>query len=167
MNMSEMTETMIAYFTKSIKQARGEYIDPLTNRLTQKTKRQVASPAGLCIELGISKDKLFEMRGGTEEEQKFFSDFLLWYEEAGGAMLAGGVIDNGTFRQIKETCKEKSVEAENMVQVIFPNWNAPDDWEQYKELKALCDKYEISWAYAAQIIDDMMKGMSNNAASDH
>lgn len=167
MNIPEMTEKMIAYFTKCIKQARGEYIDPITNRLTQKTKRIVASPAGLCIELGISKDKLFEMRGGTEEEQKFFSDFLLWYEEAGGAMLAGGVIDNGTFRQIKELCKAQSVEAENMFQVIFSNWNAPDDWEDYKELKTVLDANSLTWGTAVQIIEDFVKGDAGNAADNH
>jgi hypothetical protein len=165
-NIAEMTEKMHTYFQATIDQARGKYRDE-NGQLVNKNKRQIASIAGLCIDLGISKDDLFATQSGNDEEKKFFSDTLLWFELAADAMLSAHMIDNTTYNKIKELCKEKSVESENMIQVIFSNWNAPDDWEQYTELKALCDKHEITWAYAAQIIDDTMKGMVDNAASDN
>ena len=74
----------------------------------------------------------------------FFKDTMLRYEMAADAMLAAGMIDNGTYRTLREQFKETSVESDKVVQVIFPNWNAPDNYEDYLEIEAIANEHGLS-----------------------
>lgn len=160
-NITEAIEKMRAYFDTCVKMARGEATDA-NGKPLPRNKRIVASIAGLCVELGIGKDEFYATQCGNAEEQAFFKDTMLRFEIAADAMLAASMIDNKTYQALKEQFKETSVESDKIVQVIFPNWNAPDDWEEYLALKSTCEEYDLTWEQADKVIRQACKGGKAN-----
>jgi hypothetical protein len=155
-NIAEKTDKMREYFDTCIKMARGEAKDA-DGKPIPRGKRMIASIAGLCVEIGINKDDFYAMQCGNADEQAFFKDTMLRYEMAADAMLAAGMIDNGTYRTLREQFKETSVESDKIVQVVFSTWNAPDDWEDYKELQQTAKENGLQIRQLKKLLDKAIK----------
>lgn len=150
-DVAAMTNTMREYFKNCCETAKSKIPKP------QKT---IATLAGLCIELGINKDDLYAMQSGTDDEKAFFKDTWLRYEQAASAMLLANLIDHTTYNKLVEMFKEKSVESDNIVQVVFPLWNAPDDWEDYEDLKRIGQEHGLSFRQMKIALEKALGGVS-------
>lgn len=156
MTTKELTRKMHLYFQQTINDAKGVTVDEHGKRIPN-SQRQIASVAGLCIALEIGKDDFYALQFGTDEEQAFFKEMLLWFEQAANAMLSAGMIDNKTYLYLSELFKEKSIDSDSYVNVIFSKWNAPDDWEDYEELKAFGEEQGWSFRQMKKVLEKAEK----------
>ena len=75
MDIGEMTTKMRGYFkacTDSAKTPEG--------KMLPKPQRKIASLAGLAMDLGMFKDEVMAMEGGTEEQRIWFKDMMQRFE---------------------------------------------------------------------------------------
>ncbi len=155
-SVKKMDGIMRDYFRTCVKQMRGEAVDA-NGRPLPKPKKTIVSPAGLCVKLGISKTELYAMQHGTPEEQKFFEDMQLEYEIAVDAMAAASMFDATTYGKIKASFRSTGVEADNNVTVVFENWYAPDDWEDYQDLKRIGIENSLSFRQLKMLLEKTIK----------
>ena len=143
-DLAVMTGVMHGYFEKCTADAKNKYV--------AKKDKEIASIAGLCVKLSISKAKLLSMAQGAADDKKFYDEMLLDYEVCGDAMYASSMIDSTAYKAIKEFCQASGTASDKMIVLEFPNWNAPDDWEEYKLLRKACDEQAVTWKQAILII---------------
>lgn len=151
-DIADMTNKMREYFRYCTKQARGEVLDE-KGKTIMKYKREIASLAGLCVRLEIGKAELMSMQSGSDAERKFFDDMLLEYEVCACAMRAASMIDDKALAELQNGLFAKSGTAGNdSITVVFPNWNAPDDWEDYQALRNVLEENGLTWKQGVAII---------------
>lgn len=124
--MDELLRAMRQYFEECSYSAKND---------TPK-KMQVASVEGLCLNLGITQTEFYGFEAGDDSQQAFFEDALTRYAELCGKYQSLGMMSPQQRQKLDETLFARaSKEAKTNIQVLFPNWNAPDDYEKYREWK--------------------------------
>lgn len=136
MKTADMYAPMREYFKTCTDNARNQFV--------KRKDKEIASLAGLSIKLDITKAELMAMQGGTPEQQKFYGAMMAEYEVCLGAMHAACLIDGPTYKKQIELCDAQSTESDRVVNVIFPNWNAPDNYEDYLEIEAIANEHGLS-----------------------
>ena len=136
-NIADLGDKMRLYF--------AECAESLSNKGMQRAQRKKASLAGLCKYLGLRKAELLAMEGGTEEEALFFEDLMLEYELAVEQMKSASMISDKEYADIRKSffAKDDTL-SEGNITFLFPDWHAPDDWEDYLDIKRDCENLGIS-----------------------
>ena len=159
MNIREMTKKMSAYFKKCV--------DSLENN----ARKDLMAPsfAGLCKEIGATKSQLLGLDGGTDEEQEFYDRMLLEFEYAVEETRSKKphLIPKETYQQLqKELFSNTGTASENKTVVIFPNWNAPVEYEDFLDIKHVCETtgLELRFVvglikkYGPKIVEELQRG---------
>jgi hypothetical protein len=149
--VSELYEPMRGYFTR------------VTNLAKQKGSRygkEIASDAGLCMEIGITKAQLVAMQFGTEEEKQFYGEYLLQFEICANAMRSSSMITDKEHLDLKKKFEDQGPESDKVINVIFPNWNAPDNYEDYLEIEAIAKENGLSIRQLKKVLINALKGVA-------
>lgn len=157
--ISEMTEKMRAYFERCTETTTPD------GRTKPRAQREIASLAGLAMELGIFKDELVAMEGGTEEQRLFFKDMIQRYEVCVDQMYSAGTIDKDAYKALKTqmfALTSKGEDTNRNITLVFPEWHAPDDWEKYKEFRTLIEEHELSWYQAYDLLEEAIEGLKKH-----
>ena len=155
MTIKAMTDIMHTYFDWCISCAKGTAKHP-DGKPVRSQEREVASLAGLAHRLGMTKEDIVKLDGGTDEERAFYTDMMIRYEMAVDAMYNGKMIGDTAYKTIKQgelaMLSANSGDSSKNISLVFPEWNAPDDWEDYKEIRETCELYGITIKKATNII---------------
>lgn len=131
-DMRELDAKMRRYFENCVTVAQTKGLP--------RSQKEIATIAGLCKELGLRKSALMDFEHGTEEETLFFEDMLLEYEIAVDAMKTASLLSDAEYKDLKKTVFSRSDGSnDTRINLVFPNWNAPDEWEELMSLKAKLD----------------------------
>ncbi|MFA5423125.1 MAG: hypothetical protein WC374_04645 [Phycisphaerae bacterium] len=155
-DIAGLASKMREYFQLTVDQARGTYLGE-DNRRIANSKRQIASVAGLCKHLDISKQDLLLMDTGSPEEKKFYTDYLLEYELAVDAMYAASMIDAKEYGELKKQFRASGAAGENVLTVILSKYNNPDDWEDYEDIKRFATEHEYSIRQIKRLLENADK----------
>ena len=148
-SITVLTDEMKAYFEKCKTSAVNKDLKP--------HERLTASEGGLCIALGITRDELRAMESGTEEERRFFGQYQSEFEVAIDAMYAARKLPDTLYKEIKSSFGKSNTSDERNITIMFPDWNAPDDWEDYKALRKVLDDNGLTWKQGVAIIAKAIK----------
>ena len=120
-------------------------------------KMKVASVEGLCLELGMTQTEFYAYESGDDSQQAFFEEVLTRYGELCSKYQSLGMMTPQQRQKLDETLFARaSREAKTNIQVIFPNWNAPDDWEDYLAVKDYCNYHDIKMRDLVKKLKDGM-----------
>lgn len=101
---------------------------------------KMAGLPALALELGItvSEIKGYESSDGAAAE--FYVDMITRYEAICDRYGALGMMTEAQRKRLNETVFA-SVGGGNKqdIALVFPKWNAPDDYEHFKKARAACD----------------------------
>ena len=161
MDIGEMTEKMREYFQRCTDSGKGQD----GKSAPPKSKREIASLAGLAQHLGCFKEDILAKEGGTPEERLFYKDMLQRFEICVDEMYVASTIDKDAYKALKTQmfAISKGDDTSRNIVLTFPDWHAPDDWEKYKEFKGLVEKHGISWYRAYELLDDAIEELSKHA----
>jgi hypothetical protein len=153
-NTEQATPIMHEYFQTCVAMARGEAtIDGKPDgKPMPRSKRYIASYADLSIKLGVSKADLMATESGNDKEREFFNDMQLRFEVAVDAEYNAKMIEKSTYEDLKAGFKKSGDTGEKTIVLQFPDFNAPDDWEDYKEFKKLFEDNGLTWIKAMQVM---------------
>jgi hypothetical protein len=121
--------------------------------------KEIASLAGLSLKLGTSKASLTAMQYGNEDERQFFGEMMAEYEICAAAMHTASLIDGPMYKKICEMGEEKGDDTDRIVNVIFPLWNAPEDWEDYEDFKTILKDYGLSFRQGKKALEKALKDL--------
>ena len=133
-NIAEQTAKMRAYF----KDCRDKAVLPVKE--IKRAEKPIASEGGLCIYLGISKDELRSMQQGTDEERRFYGQYQLEYEITVDVMRSANLLPDQVYKELKAGFNKATTSEDKNIVLSFPDFNAPDDWEDYKALRAVLEE---------------------------
>jgi hypothetical protein len=156
LNIAEATPTMQQYFTDCVDLAKGEKTE--SGIKLERWKRFIASYADLALRLKTTKAELMATATGSPEEMAFFEDMQMRYEVAVHAMYNAHIIERSTYEDLIESFQKVGQSSEKMIVLQFPDFKAPEDWEDYKEFKALFEEKGLNWNKAMRIIEKAMEG---------
>jgi len=97
---------------------------------------EIASIPAMCLELGISKVEFDNMESGTDEQVAFYNEVLTRYEALCDRYQSFKMMTDSYRQNLDKTLFARAGgESKTAVVVSFPAWNAPDDYEKYREWK--------------------------------
>ena len=143
--MTELLAAMRDYFDECKESAKND----------MPKKMKVASVEGLCLDLGITQTEFYAYESGDDSQQAFFEEVLTRYAELCNKYQSLSMMSPQQRQKLDDTLFARaSKEAKTNIQLIFPNWNAPDDWEDYLAVKDYCDEQGMKVRELVQKLKD-------------
>lgn len=131
-DISQLNTGMLAYFDKMEK--------VIDEGKTSTRQMKLASLSEMCREIGIKSREFNEMQGGDEDEFEFYSDTIERFHELCDRYVAAGFMKPQTMENLEKTIFKRAQTSTNgSVVLAFPNWNAPDDFEDYRDVKQFAE----------------------------
>jgi hypothetical protein len=82
---------------------------------------------------------------------------MLRFEECVNVMRSANMITDKEHLKLKEMFEAQGPESDTNVTLIFPDFKAPDDWEDYKALRETINDLGITWKVAIKMLEKAMK----------
>jgi hypothetical protein len=67
-------------------------------------------------------------------------------------MYNAHMIERSTYEDLIESFQKVGQSSEKMIVLQFPDFKAPEDWEDYKEFKKLFEDNGLNWNQAMQVM---------------
>lgn len=127
--MDDLFDKMRAYFQECRESLNGAV-----------RKAQIASIDGLCLKLGIRTADFMAYESSEDEGQvDFFNETIMRYADLCNTYQALNMMTVQQRERLDKTLFNKATgDSKTGIVLVFPNWNAPDDWEDYVAIKEFC-----------------------------
>lgn len=147
--MDELYELMRAYFKeceKSLESAKGA-------RFTK-----IANIADMCVAIGLQSRREFDdMIAGTEEQMAFYNEVIMRYQSLVDRYVMLGYMKADQYKLLAPLFARQAGGDKTGIVVVFPEWNAPDEWEDFKEIIALCSEKNVTLRRATEILREALE----------